>query len=126
MSSPHKAIFNIHYATKFEKWKFDFTTQWNSSARLPDATLLPEPLRYPEHAPSYFLLNAQVSRQFKHFEWYIGAENLTGYTQCEPIVDAANPFGPYFDASVVYAPLTGRMFYAGVRYLLQRKATEKD
>ncbi len=126
MSSPHKAIFNIHYATKFEKWKFDFTTQWNGSARLPDASQLPESLRYPEQAPSFFLLNAQISRQFKHFEWYIGAENLTGYTQCEPIVDAANPFGPYFDASVVYAPLTGRMFYAGVRYLLQRKATEKD
>ena len=125
MSSPHKAIFNIHYATKFEKWKFDFTTQWNSSARLPDATLLPEPLRYPEHAPSYFLLNAQVSRQFKHFEWYLGAENITNYTQANPIVDAANPFGPFFDASIVYAPLTGRMFYAGCRYILKHNKENK-
>ena len=125
MSSPHKAIFNIHYATKFEKWKFDFTTQWNSSARLPDATLLPEPLRYPEHAPSYFLLNAQVSRQFKHFEWYLGAENITNYTQANPIVDAANPFGPFFDASIVYAPLTGRMFYAGCRYILKHNTENK-
>ena len=125
MSSPHKAIFNIHYATKFEKWKFDFTTQWNSSARLPDATLLPETLRYPEHAPSYFLLNAQVSRQFKHFEWYLGAENITNYTQANPIVDAANPFGPFFDASIVYAPLTGRMFYAGCRYILKHNTENK-
>lgn len=125
MSSPHKAIFNIHYATKFEKWKFDFTTQWNSSARLPDATLLPETLRYPEHAPSYFLLNAQVSRQFKHFEWYLGAENITNYTQANPIVDAANPFGPFFDASIVYAPLTGRMFYAGCRYILKHNKENK-
>ncbi len=126
MSSPHKAIFNIHYATKFEKWKFDFTTQWNSSARLPDATLLPETLRYPEHAPSYFLLNAQVSRQFKHFEWYLGAENITNYTQANPIVDAANPFGPFFDASIVYAPLTGRMFYAGCRYILKHNTENKS
>ena len=121
MSSPHKALFNIHYATKFEKWKFDFTTHWNGRTRLPDASQLPEELRHPSEAPDFFLINAQISRQFKHWEWYLGAENIGNYTQKEAIIDAENPFGPYFDASIVYAPLTGRMFYAGCRYILKNK-----
>ena len=119
MSSPHKALLNIHYATKYEKWKFDFTTQWNGRTRLPDASILPETLRYPSEAPDFFVINAQISRKFKHWEYYLGAENLTDYTQEHPIVDAANPFGPYFDASVIYAPLIGRMFYGGFRYVLK-------
>ena len=121
MSSPHKALFNIHYATRYERWKFDFTTQWNGRSRLPDASQLPEALRHPDEAPSFFVINAQLSRQFKHWEWYLGAENIGNYTQEQAIIDAENPFGPYFDASIVYAPLTGRMFYAGCRYILKEK-----
>ena len=120
MVIPHKMVINLHYATRFEKWKFDLTTQLNGSARLPDASLLPEELRYPKYSPAFATINAQISRQFKHWEFYLGAENLTDYTQEHPIVDAANPFGPYFDASVVYAPLTGRMFYAGCRFALKQ------
>ena len=121
MSSPHKALFNIHYATRYERWKFDFTTQWNGRSRLPDASQLPEALRHPDDAPSFFVINAQLSRQFKHWEWYLGAENIGNYTQEQAIIDAENPFGPYFDASIVYAPLTGRMFYVGCRYILKNK-----
>ena len=121
MSSPHKALLNIHYATRYERWKFDFTTQWNGRSRLPDASQLPEALRHPDEAPSFFVINAQLSRQFKHWEWYLGAENIGNYTQEQAIIDAENPFGPYFDASIVYAPLTGRMFYAGCRYILKEK-----
>lgn len=117
--SPHKMVISMHYATPFEKWKFDFTTQVNGSVRLPKATLLPETLQYPEQSPAFATLNAQISRQFKHWEFYLGAENLTDYTQEHPIIDAANPFGSYFDASVVYAPLIGRMFYIGCRFLLK-------
>ena len=121
MSSPHKALLNIHYATRYERWKFDFTTQWNGRSRLPDASQLPEALRHPDEAPSFFVINAQLSRQFKHWEWSLGAENIGNYTQEQAIIDAENPFGPYFDASIVYAPLTGRMFYAGCRYILKEK-----
>jgi hypothetical protein len=37
-------------------------------------------------------LNAQVAYQFnKHIRAYFGGENLTGYQQTNPILDAQNP-----------------------------------
>jgi hypothetical protein len=46
---------------------------------------------------------------------YIGGENLGNYLQKNPIVAADRPFSPYFDASLVWGPVTGRMLYAGWR-----------
>ncbi|HMG69277.1 MAG TPA: hypothetical protein VK588_16380 [Chitinophagaceae bacterium] len=34
----------------------------------------------------------------------------------DPVLASDQPFGPYFDASMVWGPLSGRMFYAGFRY----------
>ena len=51
-------------------------------------------------------------------EIYTGGENLTGYRQSNPVPDAPNPFSRYFDASLVWGPATGRMIYAGARFIL--------
>jgi hypothetical protein len=56
---------------------------------------------------------------------YIGCENITGYTQHVPMVDASNPFGNKFDATLVYAPIFGRMFYAGIRLKINYKEKTK-
>ena len=47
---------------------------------------------------------------------YLGGENLANFKQENPIVDAQNPFGPDFDASLIYAPIFGRMAYIGMRW----------
>jgi hypothetical protein len=47
---------------------------------------------------------------------YIGIENLFDFRQTNPILDSANPQGPFFDASLIWGPLTGRMIYAGLRF----------
>ena len=39
--------------------------------------------------------------------------------QKDVIVSADQPFGPYFDASLVWGPVTGRMFYVGWRYKIK-------
>ena len=52
-------------------------------------------------------------------DFYIGAENMTGYFQIDVIVAANQPFSPYFDASLVLGPVTGRMFYVGWRYKIK-------
>ncbi len=55
------------------------------------------------------------------FEVYLGGENLGDFKQLNPIIDAENPFGSNFDTSIVYAPVFGRMLYAGLRFKLLNK-----
>ena len=52
-------------------------------------------------------------------DFYIGGENPGSFYQKNVIVAAGQPFGSYFDASLVWGPVTGRMFYAGWRYKLK-------
>ena len=73
----------------------------------------------PESAPRYTLLNTQLTRAFKRLDVYVGVENLTNYRQPNPINGAANPFGPDFDAAMVWGPVYGRLTYAGLRYRIQ-------
>lgn len=118
LMSPHKGLFNINYSTKYDKWKFNATLQVNGPQRLPDM-VGNTAANLPEYAPTYCILNAQVTKKFRHWEIYVGGENLLNYKQKNPIIDAANPFGENFDATVVYAPITGIMGYVGVRYVLK-------
>jgi hypothetical protein len=53
----------------------------------------------------------------------LGGENLGSYKQLNPIISADDPFGSTFDTSLVYAPIFGKMFYAGLRFKLNN--TEK-
>ena len=50
------------------------------------------------------------------FEVYVGGENILNFVQENPIIDYENPFGNNFDASLIYAPVMGRLFYIGLRY----------
>jgi outer membrane receptor for ferrienterochelin and colicins len=43
------------------------------------------------------------------------------YRQQNPIVSANDPFGPHFDASMVWGPVDGRRIYFGLRYKIDRK-----
>ena len=59
---------------------------------------------------SFVVLNAKVSKTlFDRYNLYIGARNLTDYTQKEKHVD---------DAAFMYAPVYGRIMYAGLRLAL--------
>jgi hypothetical protein len=119
MSSRYKGLFNASYATRFDKWKFDFTIQLNGPSRLPDTEKLPEELRRAEKSPAYVQLLAQVTRQFKHFEIYAGGENLTNFTQKDPITEYLRPYHTYFDTSMVWGPIVGATVYGGLRYTLK-------
>ena len=64
---------------------------------------------------AYTLLSAQITRWFRHFSIYIGGENLTGFKQKHPVVDAMNPWGSQFDTNMVWGPINGAMGYIGIR-----------
>ncbi len=114
----HRALFNAAYALK-NHWKFDATVQWVGEQRIPSTLNNPEEFRLPQNSPSYFRALGQITYIKHRWEFYIGGENLNDFRQKDAIISADEPFGPYFDSSLVWGPLTGRMFYAGIRFTLK-------
>ena len=100
---------NLAYQTRNKRWAYDLTYSRYSAVRLP---------HHGQSTP-WALLNAQVTRNWKKLEFYLGGENLLNFTQHAPIIDAANPFGPNFDATQVWAPIMGWNAYLGLRFTLK-------
>jgi len=117
LTSKYRALVNLSYATNFEKWKFDFTAQYNGSSRLPNLSDTGYSA-IKEWSPAYPLYFGQITRKTKRLDIYIGCENIFNYKQKNPIIDENNPFGPNFDASRIWGPLMGRKYYAGIRLRL--------
>ncbi|MBC8047453.1 MAG: TonB-dependent receptor [Fimbriimonadaceae bacterium] len=115
----HRGLVNAAYKTLKGGWVFDATAQYYGTSRLPELTENHEAHHLPEYSPQYVLLLAQITKKWDKLEVYIGSENLTNYTQHDPIIAANDPFGQYFDASVIYGPVMERKFYAGLRFTLK-------
>uniref|UniRef100_A0AB33KYA6 TonB-dependent receptor plug domain-containing protein n=1 Tax=Tenacibaculum sp. Pbs-1 TaxID=3238748 RepID=A0AB33KYA6_9FLAO len=116
LQAKHRFFANVSYETKREEsdasWKFDVTYNWIGEQRLPNSNN-----QLPTYSDSYNLLNTQITKVFsKKFEMYAGAENITNYKQKNPIQGSDNPFGANFDTTIVYAPVFGSNFYAGLRF----------
>ena len=124
LQAKHRFFGNIEYETpvgeKGQQWKFDYTLNWIGQQQLPTTASNPEQDRLPEFSKSYSLMNAQITKIFSPtFEVYVGGENIGNYTQEKAILGSENPFGPNFDASIVYAPVFGQMYYAGLRFKIK-------
>ena len=118
LQSNHRAFVNLAYETR-NQWRFDYTINWQGKKRIPFTGSNPEEYQLAGFSPDFFLMNAQASKAWgEHFELYAGVENLTGYKQENPIVASEQPFGPYFDSSMVWGPIFGRMTYVGLRFKL--------
>ena len=123
LQAQHRFFANLGYETEVKEnesqWRFDYTIHTLGKQRLPNTDVNPPRYRLGTYSPSYSLMNAQVTKVFSSkFELYIGGENLSNFRQNNPVLGAENPFGLNFDTSIVYAPIMGRMFYAGFRYKL--------
>ncbi|MFI3327866.1 MAG: TonB-dependent receptor [Rikenellaceae bacterium] len=113
--SQFKTLLNIQYATKMRRWVFDFTAQYNGKSRLP---VQDGAIGSSSYSPAYPLFFAQVSRRIGSWELYVGCENIANYTQKDPILGADTPFSSEFNSSVIWGPLMGRKYYAGLRFNL--------
>lgn len=127
MTSRFKGVLNLQYATNLNKWIFDFTASLNGSCRVydfmkdfkdSDGNLLYKNGR----TPVYPMLYAQVTRRFKGWDVYVGAENLTNFRQKNAIIGADNPRQALFDASCIWGPLMGIKAHVGFRFTLWKKA----
>ncbi len=115
LTSTNKGLFVFTYTTPNTVWQWDFTAQYNGKTRLPDTGFYPAEYQLREQSPAYGLLFTQLKRKFSNWEIYLGIENLTDYRQKDPILAWQDPFGPYFDSSLVWGPSIGRRAYIGIR-----------
>jgi outer membrane cobalamin receptor len=113
LTSRYRGLINLAYATRLRKWVFDFTAQINGPSRIPGLNGYNSEMRYSESFPVYF---AQITKNTKRFDLYIGAENILDFKQQNPILNADLPFGQDFDSSLVWGPIIGRKIYAGIRW----------
>jgi hypothetical protein len=123
MISMHRAFINFAYETKNKYWQFDFTTQYNGSKRLPGTKSNPLDYQRANYSPDFYNLLGQITYLTKikghDFSAYVGVENLLNYKQNNPIVSSDAPYSQYFDASMVWGPIYGRMLYGGLRFKLK-------
>jgi outer membrane receptor for ferrienterochelin and colicin len=119
-TSKYKGLASISYATKFDKWKFDLTGQWNGPMRMPDQNKMPEKIRrnYTQTDP-WFNLLGQITKKYKDWDFYLGGENLLNFTQKDTITEYFAAYHTHFDTSMVWGPLVGTTVYAGLRYNLK-------
>ncbi len=114
-----KGIITTSYVTPLRHWQFDVTAQFNGGGRLPDPDAN-NPLWQPYYK-WYPQLMAQITKYWRTCSLYLGAENMTNYCQKQPVIAAAEPFGPDFDAAMVYAPVAGWKIYLGFRWALTKE-----
>jgi outer membrane receptor for ferrienterochelin and colicins len=100
---------------KGAQWRWDLTYHAVGEQRLVTTARDPQG----SFSPAYGLWNSQLTRAVQtNFEIYAGLENIGNYRQNNPIIGADNPFGNDFDTAQIYAPIFGRMIYAGLRWNL--------
>ena len=107
----YKGLLTASYKTPLGLWQMDATLQLNGGGRMPT----PVDGLWDERFHAYEQVSAQVTRWFRHFSLYIGGENLTGFRQKQTIINAADPWSDTFDSTMVWGPVHGAMFYAGIR-----------
>ncbi|MFQ3340946.1 MAG: outer membrane receptor for ferrienterochelin and colicins [Flavobacteriaceae bacterium] len=119
LQAQHIFFGNVGWETertiKGGQWRWDITFHAVGEQRLVN-TIRDSGETY---SPAYGLWNSQFTRALsQNFEIYAGVENLGNYTQKNPIIGVDDPFGISFDSAQVYAPIFGRMLYAGLRWNL--------
>lgn len=119
MVAKHRGLISLDYEMPNKKWDFNVNSQLVGESRF--VHVIDNPFHNDEQhlgfTKPFMLINAHVNHKInERFEVYVGGENLTNFTQENPIIDWQNPFGQYFDATHVYAPIAGAMGYVGIRY----------
>lgn len=134
LQNKFKGIITTSYQTPLKTWQFDLTAQFNGEGRMPDGFVVPEASKqytmrngciYHKWYPQ---LLGQVTKFFRTWSIYLGAENMTNFTQDNPIVGErhgehqyVNPESANFDASMIWAPIHGWKMYLGFRWSLERE-----
>lgn len=118
LMNDYKGLITASYQTPLRKWQFDVTAQLNGGGRMPTPAT-DNPL-WEERFDPFSVYNVQITKFFRNWSIYVGAENLFNFRQENPIIDVANPRSPDFDATMIWGPVHGRKIFAGLRYNIPR------
>ena len=140
LQNKFKGIITTSYQTPLKTWQFDLTAQFNGEGRMPDGFVIPEGSKQYHTLANgqvyhkwYPQLLGQVTKFFRTWSIYLGAENMTNFTQDSPIVGDrleakgekhggfVNPHSANYDASMIWAPIHGWKLYLGFRWALERE-----
>jgi outer membrane receptor for ferrienterochelin and colicin len=121
LMSRTKGLLNASYTTPLKKWQIDFTTQFNGKGRVPTTSSNPVEYQRPDVFDAYQVINSQITRYFRKWSVYLGVENLNDFKQDNPIIAGDEPFGEYFDSSLIWGPVKGRRVYFGLRFSIDRE-----
>ncbi|MFD1553043.1 TonB-dependent receptor [Putridiphycobacter roseus] len=116
-----RALFNVGYHTRNKKWEYDLTGNWMGIKRLPSTASNPVEDQRATTSKQFWLLNSQITYKRPKISFYLGAENILNYTQNNAIISPDDPFGSYFDATQLWAPITGTNIYIGLHYTIKHK-----
>lgn len=121
LTNKYKVLVSASYKTPLDLWQFDATLQINGGGRMPDPyTLEDGTMSWDKRFNAYPQVNAQITRWFRHWSVFAGAENITGFKQKNPIICAEDPWSSKFDPTLIWGPVHGRMFYLGARVIIGR------
>lgn len=127
-------ILSTNYRWKKPQITFAYTLRVTGPMALPEVFDLDEQgnpfaTSRPTRSNPFAFQNMQVSKDFsKHFNLYLGIQNLFNYRQdVSPLVGFNDPsaspgFSPYFDTAYAFSPIHGREFYIGFKWNLDRAA----
>ena len=134
LQNKFKGIITTSYQTPLKTWQFDLTAQFNGPGRMPDGFVVPSGSKQyftdamgQVHHKWYPQLLGQITKYFRTWSLYLGAENMTNFTQDNPIVGAVSehgyvdPSSTNYDASMIWAPIHGWKVYLGFRWALERE-----
>ena len=139
LQNKFKGIITTSYQTPLKTWQFDLTAQFNGEGRMPDGFVIPEGSNQYRIHNGYIYhkwypqLLGQITKFFRTWSIYLGAENMTNFTQDSPIVGDrleakgekhggfVNPHSATYDASMIWAPIHGWKLYLGFRWALERE-----
>ncbi|MEY5040777.1 MAG: hypothetical protein RLZZ414_305 [Bacteroidota bacterium] len=116
----HRYFINLDYEIN-KKLYFDFTFNWMGKTRLPFSGSNPIDYQWNSYSESFFTIHSQIRyAPSTSWDFYLGANNLLNYQQKNPIISANNSDSQFFDASIVWAPVFGRMIYFGIKWEILR------
>jgi outer membrane receptor protein involved in Fe transport len=117
----HRFLGNVEYS--YKRWRIDATIHAYGRARLPHTEANPEAYRLADYSAPYSIVNGQLTYDLPRLALYIGVENVLNWMQPSPIVAVDQPYSSYFDASMIWGPVMGRVVYVGLRYKIPYPTT---
>lgn len=123
----HRGLIDLAFTSPDEHWRFDINLNLFGEGRVPDTRPNPsDELRFQARSPSFSTLHAQITWSTGAWEFYLGGENLTSTLQQRQVIAPNDPYGPYFDASLIWGPTNKAMAYGGLRYSINRNIKKNE